>query len=79
VNGSDVKFDLPEKIADKVSAFGETSYGATVVTLVLKDGTRVPGVAIAWGRHVIKAKHPEHEVRLCGLGPSDIVDALPEP
>jgi hypothetical protein len=37
-----IKFSLPEHLAEKAASFPESSYGATVLTLVLKDGTRVP-------------------------------------
>jgi hypothetical protein len=73
------KFDLPGSLSEKVVSFGESSYGVTIVTLVLKDGTRVPHVHVAWGRNVIKASGAEEESRLSKLGPTDIVDVVPEP
>jgi hypothetical protein len=33
----DVKFTLPEKLADKVASFPESSYGAKTVTLLLRE------------------------------------------
>lgn len=60
-------------------ALPESSYGATMLTLVLKDGRRVSPVHLAWGRNVIKATGPEEESLLSKLDPSDIVDVLPEP
>jgi hypothetical protein len=79
VNNYGVKFRLPEHLADKVATFGESSYGATLVTLVLKDGTRIPHVSIAWGSQVIKAKGSEEEKSLSQLDSANIVDVLPEP
>lgn len=73
-----IKFDLPEHLGDKAVQFGESSYGATLVTLVLKDGTRIPHVHVAWGRNVIKASDPQSETLLSRLQPSDIVDVLSE-
>jgi hypothetical protein len=74
-----VKFDLPEHVAEKAAAFPESSYGATILTLVLKDGTHVPHVHVAWGRNVIKATGAEEESLLSNLNPADIVDVLREP
>ncbi len=74
-----VKFDLPEHLAEKAASFPESSYGATILTLVLKDGTRVPHVHVAWARNVIKATGGEEESLLSTLNPTEIVDVLREP
>lgn len=74
-----IKFDLPEGLAGKAASFGESSYGATILTLVLKDGSRLQHVHVAWGRNVIKATGAEEEALLSKLDPADIVDVLPEP
>ncbi len=74
----DTKFRLPDNLADKVNSFGESSYGATLVTLVLKDGRRIPRVSIAWARDVIKARSAEDESELAKLTASDIEDVLAE-
>ena len=76
---NDVKFDLPSDLSEKVATFGESSYGATTATLVLRDGTQIPHVRIAWGRHVIRTDDVQGEKRLATLSPADVVDALPEP
>jgi hypothetical protein len=76
---SDVKFNLSSDLALKVATFGESSYGATTATLVLRDGTRIPHVRIAWGRHVIRTDDIQREKRLATLSPVDVVDVLPEP
>lgn len=73
------KFDLPGSLSEKVVSFGESSYGVTLVTLVLKDRTRIPHVHVAWGRNVIKASGAEEEALLSKLNPADIVDVLQEP
>jgi hypothetical protein len=75
----DVKFDLPTNLAEKTLSFGESSYGVTLVTLVLRDRTRIPHVHVAWGRNVIKASGAEDETRLSMLDPAEIVDVLSEP
>ena len=74
-----VKFDLPERVAEKAGTFPESGYGATILTLVLKDGRRVSHGHVAWGRNVIKTTGPEEESLLSKLDPSDLVDVLPEP
>jgi hypothetical protein len=79
VAASDVKFQLSDSLADKVFTFGETSYGATRVTLVLKNGRRIPGVSIAGSREVVKARNARDESVLAKLAASDIEDVLPEP
>jgi hypothetical protein len=79
VAASEVKFQLSDSLAEKVATFGETSYGATRVTLVLKNGGRIPGVSIAGSREVIKARNPRDESVLATLTASDIEDVLPEP
>jgi hypothetical protein len=79
VADADVKFQLSDSLADKVSTFGETSYGATRVTLVLKNGRRIPGVSIAGSREVIKARSARDEIVLAKLTASDIEDVLPDP
>lgn len=75
----DVKFTLPEKLADKVASFPESSYGAKTVTLVLRDGTTIEHVKVAWGPYVIKAIGAENESRLSKVNPADVVDVLSEP
>jgi hypothetical protein len=78
VNKWGIKFDLPEHLGDKAVQFGESSYGATLVTLVLRDGSRIEHVHVAGGRNVIKASDPQSEALLSELHPSDIVDVLSE-
>ncbi len=73
-----IKFDLPEHLGDKAVQFGESSYGATLLTLVLRDGTRIEHVHVAGGRNVIKASDPHSEALLSKLSPSDIIDVLSE-
>ena len=76
LNRPDVKFDLPENLEEKVATFGESSYGATLVTLVLKDGTRIYKVHIAWGKHVVKASDALNESLLNSLNPAEIADVI---
>jgi hypothetical protein len=79
VADSDVKFQLSDSLADNVCTFGETSYGATRVTLVLKNGRRIPGVSIAGSCEVIKARSARDESVLAKLTAPDIEDVLREP
>jgi hypothetical protein len=78
LNNYGVKFDLPDHLGDKAHQFGESSYGAVRLTLVLKDGSTIKHVHTAGGRSVIKASDPQSEERLNNLSHSDIVDVLPE-
>lgn len=73
-----IKFDLPEHLADKAALFRESSYGATLVTLVLRDGSQIKHVHVAGGQNVIKASDSQTEALLSKLQPSDIRDVLPE-
>ena len=71
------KFDLPLNLSEKAATFRESSYGVTLVALVLHDGTRIPHVHVA-GRSVIKASRPEDDAQLSRLEPSQIADVLTE-
>jgi hypothetical protein len=79
MTASGAKFDLPSNLADKVASFPESSYGVSLVTLVLKNGKRIPHVHVAWGSQVIKATQPGDDVELSKLDPLEIVDVLSEP
>lgn len=72
------KFDLPRNLSEKAATYAESSYGVTLVTLVLRDGARIPHVHVASGRNVIKASNPEDEALLSQLEPSQVADVLPE-
>jgi hypothetical protein len=72
------EFNLPSNLSEKVGSFGESSYGVTILTLVLKDGTRIPHVHVAWGRNVIKATGAAEQEQLSKVDPADVVDILPE-
>ena len=74
---SDIKFTLPDELGDKAASFPESSYGATLVTLVLKNGSRIPHVHVA-GRDVIKATGSQEESRLATIRPSEIADVISE-
>ena len=73
-----VKFRLPEHLADKAGQFPESSYGANLVTLILKSGQRLPHVSLAGGQDVLKARDASDEAILSTLNPLDIVDVLSE-
>jgi hypothetical protein len=44
---------IPEKFAAKVRSFPESSYGATTVTLILRDGRRIENVVLS-GSDIVK-------------------------
>jgi hypothetical protein len=70
------RFDLPARLSEKVVSFGESSYDVTIVTLILKNGTRVPNVHVAEGRNVVKANGAEEDALLSNLDPVEIADVL---
>ena len=41
-------------LAERAIAFGETSYGATRVTLILTDGRLIYDVVLVWGSEIAK-------------------------
>jgi hypothetical protein len=78
LNRYGVKFNLPKDLSDKAAQFPESSYGANLVTLVLKDGRQIPHVSVAGGQSVIKAREASAEALLSSLNPADVVDVLSE-
>lgn len=63
---------LPEDVAETIRSFPEYSMGSHRVTLVLRDGTLVPGVLVAWGDQLIRGPATPAFV------PEDVVDAINE-
>jgi len=63
---------LPGHVASKIVAFGETSYGAYMVALVMSDGTVVEDVIVSWGRDVVSIAG----VDVTDFDGSSVVDAL---
>jgi hypothetical protein len=45
---------IPEELQAKVRTFGEVTMGANRVALVLRDGTVIEDVILAWGREVVR-------------------------
>ena len=48
---------IPEFLWEKVSGFPESSYGVNKVKLVLKNGSIVPGIYLAWGNEICKTEN----------------------
>ena len=46
--------EIPKFLQDKVANAPEFSYGAARVTVILKNGQRIPDVIVAWGREIVK-------------------------
>ncbi len=65
-----MSYKLPDRFRDKVSAFPESSYGVSLVTLVLDDGTRIPHVRVAWGVDIVE----EDRARIDKIDLGRIVD-----
>ncbi len=60
---------LPEHLADKAASFPETHGGVQTVAVMLRDGSMVGGVELAWGSEVIR-------VRGNSTIPFDVVDVV---
>jgi hypothetical protein len=45
---------LPPVVKSKILSFGEDSYGASKVALVMADGSIVEDVIVAWGDEVVR-------------------------
>jgi len=69
---------LNESIQAKIGYIPESSMGAQNVTLVLKNGSRVPNVTVAWGRVIvgIDGSRVDKETDL-EFKAEDVVDVLP--
>jgi hypothetical protein len=63
---------LPGAVKSKIFSFGEHSYGAYKVALVLSDGTVIEDVIVAWGDEVAKIAG----VDVVSFDASQVVDAL---
>ena len=46
--------EIPAFLQDKAASAPEISYGAARITVVLKNGQRIPNVIVAWGREIVK-------------------------
>lgn len=46
--------EIPKFLQDKAASAPEISYGAARVTVVLKNGQRIPDVIVAWGHEIVK-------------------------
>ena len=70
---------LSDDLAEKANSFGESSYGATTVTLVLCDGRKVPHVVLAWSQDIVKiGKRQITSTNQLDFKLSAVVDVLQE-
>lgn len=70
---------VPEQIAEKTINFPESSYGACIVTLVLRDGRQIKNVALAWNTDIVKIGGRDiHNAADLDFDVGDIVNAFPE-
>jgi hypothetical protein len=69
---------IPESVKEKVLAFGESSYGAYRVQLVLADGRMIPDVVLAWGDEIVRVGSADvHGPDDLDFEVTDVADALP--
>ena len=70
---------LPERLVEKARRFLESSYGATRVTAILKDGTRIEHVFLAGGEEIVKIGDTMIETRAdLPFDPADVVRVISE-
>ena len=70
---------IPEQVARKDNQLPESSYGACIVTLVLRDGRQIQNVALAWNTEIIKLGGRDiHTAADLDFDVANIVDAFPE-
>jgi len=48
------KVEIPQFLRDKAASALEINYGAARVTVILKNGQRIPNVIVAWGHEIVK-------------------------
>ena len=63
---------LPGTVKTKIISFGEHSYGAYKVALVMSDGTIIEDVIVAWGDEVVRVSG----VDVTSFDTSRVVDAI---
>lgn len=64
---------LPAEIADKILALPESSMGANRVALVLRDGSVIEDVKVAWGNDVVSiGGRNEFSLPVCEI--VDVID-----
>jgi hypothetical protein len=63
---------LPGTVKTKIVSFGEHSYGAYKVALVMSDGTIIEDVIVAWGDEVVRVAG----VDVTSFDTSQVVDAI---
>lgn len=63
---------LPGTVKARIISFGEHSYGAYKVALIMSDGTIIEDVIVAWGDEVVRVAG----VDVTSFDTSRVVDAL---
>ena len=63
---------LPWKVTESILTFPEDSMGAYRVALILKDGSVIEDVIVAWGEQVVRVDGHDG----CPFNVDDVVDAL---
>jgi hypothetical protein len=70
---------IPNFLHGKAGEIPESSYGATRVTLILKDGKRIGNVVLAWGSDIVKIGEKEiGEASEIGFDTNDVADIINE-
>ena len=62
---------LPTAVKERILTFGEYKMGAYKVALVMKDGSVIEDVIVAWGDDVVRIAGVDG----CPINVDDVVDA----
>jgi hypothetical protein len=62
---------LPEVVQERIDTFPECSNGANKVALIMKDGSVIEDVIVAWGNEVVRVGGQDG----CPYDADDVVDA----
>lgn len=62
---------LPSPIKEQILSFAEYKMGTHKVALIMKDGSTVEDVVVAWGDEVVRIGGVDG----CAINPADVVDA----
>ena len=68
---SNISATLPDHVKERILTFPEYKMGVHLVALVLKDGSLVEDVLVAWGKEVIRIGGMDG----CSIDVVDVVDA----
>jgi hypothetical protein len=66
---------LPDEIRDRIASMPEYRYGVNRVVLILKDGTEIADVKVAWAGEIVSVGGGAEWT----FDPADVVDVRNQP